>query len=161
MKSLSRVQLFATPWTIAHQAPPSMEFSREEYCSGVAMSFSRGSCRLRDQTRGSHHCRQTLYHLSHQGNLIWDKVCLIHYWVPILSLLEVSSDGHSGFNSFLLDKTEFTRQGLGLQAMENCPEWFMQERDLLEGYNLQNQLHNKDRKEVRSGRKDTTKIMAD
>ena len=45
--------------------------------------------------------------------------------------------------------------------MENCPEWFMQERDLLEGYNLQNQLHNKDRKEVRLGRKDTTKIMAD
>ena len=37
----------------------------------------------------------------------------------------------------------------------------MQERDLLEGYNLQNQLHNKDRKEVRLGRKDTTKIMAD
>ena len=35
VKSLSRVQLFATPWTIAHQAPPSMEFSRQEYWSGV------------------------------------------------------------------------------------------------------------------------------
>ena len=34
MKSLSRVQLFATPWTIAHQAPPSMGFSRQEYWSG-------------------------------------------------------------------------------------------------------------------------------
>ena len=30
-KSLSRVQLFATPWTVAYQAPPSMEFSRQEY----------------------------------------------------------------------------------------------------------------------------------
>ena len=26
---------FATPWTIAYQAPPSMEFSRQEYCSGL------------------------------------------------------------------------------------------------------------------------------
>ena len=31
MKSLGRVQLFATPWTIAYQAPQSMEFSRQEY----------------------------------------------------------------------------------------------------------------------------------
>ena len=32
---LSRVRLFATPWTVAHQAPPSMEFSRQEYWSGL------------------------------------------------------------------------------------------------------------------------------
>ena len=35
MKSLSHVRLFATPWTIAYQAPPSMEFSRQEYWSGL------------------------------------------------------------------------------------------------------------------------------
>ena len=35
MKSLSRVQLFATPWTVAYQAPPSMGFSRQEYWSGL------------------------------------------------------------------------------------------------------------------------------
>ena len=34
-KSLSRVRLFTTPWTAAHQAPPSMGFSRQEYWSGV------------------------------------------------------------------------------------------------------------------------------
>ena len=28
VKSLSRVRLFAAPWTVAHQAPPSVEFSR-------------------------------------------------------------------------------------------------------------------------------------
>ena len=33
VKSLSRVQLFVTPWTIAYQAPPSMGFSRQEYWS--------------------------------------------------------------------------------------------------------------------------------
>ena len=35
VKSLSRVQLFATPWTVAHQAPPSMLVSRQEYWSAV------------------------------------------------------------------------------------------------------------------------------
>ena len=34
VKSLSRVLLFVTPWTVAHQAPPPMEFSRQEYWSG-------------------------------------------------------------------------------------------------------------------------------
>ena len=34
-KSLSRVWLLATPWTVAYQAPPSMGFSRQEYWSGV------------------------------------------------------------------------------------------------------------------------------
>ena len=37
MKSLSRVQLLATPWTAAHQAPPSMGFSRQEYWRGVPL----------------------------------------------------------------------------------------------------------------------------
>ena len=35
VKLLSRVLLFVTPWTTAHQAPPSMGFSRQDYWSGV------------------------------------------------------------------------------------------------------------------------------
>ena len=35
MKSLSRVWLFATPWTVTYQAPRSMGFSRQEYWSGL------------------------------------------------------------------------------------------------------------------------------
>ena len=35
VKSLSRVQLFATLWTVAYQASPSMGFSRQEYWSGL------------------------------------------------------------------------------------------------------------------------------
>ena len=35
MKSLSRVRLFVTPWTVAYQAPLSMGFSRQEYWSGL------------------------------------------------------------------------------------------------------------------------------
>ena len=37
VKSLSRVQLLATPWTAAYQAPPSMGFSRQEYWNGVPL----------------------------------------------------------------------------------------------------------------------------
>ena len=37
VKSLSRVRLLATPWTAAHQASPSMGFSRQEYWSGVPL----------------------------------------------------------------------------------------------------------------------------
>ena len=37
VKSLSRVQLLATPWTAAYQAPSSMGFSRQQYWSGVPL----------------------------------------------------------------------------------------------------------------------------
>ena len=54
-QSLSHVHLFATPWTVAHQAPLSMRFSRQEYwhtriLEWVAISSSRGSSQPRDQT---------------------------------------------------------------------------------------------------------------
>ena len=59
--------VFATPWTVAHQAPLSMEFSRQE--SGVGCHFLLQGIFL---TQGSNpsllHCRQTLYHLSPQGS---------------------------------------------------------------------------------------------
>ena len=41
VKSLSRVQHFATLWIVAHQAPPSMEFSRQEYWSGLQFPSPR------------------------------------------------------------------------------------------------------------------------
>ena len=37
MKSLSHVRLFTTPWAEAYQAPPFMEFSRQEYWSGLPL----------------------------------------------------------------------------------------------------------------------------
>ena len=35
VKSLGRVRLFATPWAVAHPAPPSMGFSMQEHWSGL------------------------------------------------------------------------------------------------------------------------------
>ena len=43
LKSLSRIRLVATPWTAAHQAPPSIGFSRQEYLSGVPLPFPVGA----------------------------------------------------------------------------------------------------------------------
>ena len=40
-KSLSRVRLLATPWTAAHQAPPSLGFSRQEHWSGCHRLLQR------------------------------------------------------------------------------------------------------------------------
>ena len=51
VKSLSCVWLFATPWTVAYQAPPSMGFSRQEYWSGL--SIFRSSSPPRDWTQFS------------------------------------------------------------------------------------------------------------
>ena len=43
-KSLSRVQLLATPWTAAYQAPLYMGFSRQEYWSGVQLPSPMSMC---------------------------------------------------------------------------------------------------------------------
>ena len=40
VKVLSRVRLFATPWTVAYQASPYMGFSRQEYWSGLPFPSS-------------------------------------------------------------------------------------------------------------------------
>ena len=55
MRSLSRVQRFANPWTIAYQAPPSMGFSKEVFPT-------------QGLNPGLPHCRQMPYCLSYQGS---------------------------------------------------------------------------------------------
>ena len=50
-KSLSRVQVFATLWTVAHQDPLSMGILQARVLEWVAMPSSRGSSQPRDQTR--------------------------------------------------------------------------------------------------------------
>ena len=50
---LSRIQLFATPWTVTHKAPLSMEFSRQEYKSGLPLPTPEDLIFL---TQGSNPC---------------------------------------------------------------------------------------------------------
>ena len=63
---LSCVCLFETPWTVASQAPLSIEFSRQEYCSRLPFPSSRDLSSPGIEP-GSLNCSQILYHLSHQG----------------------------------------------------------------------------------------------
>ena len=57
LKSLGCVQLFAPPWTVTHQAPLSMGFSRQEYQSGLHFRL-QGIL----QTQGSNRCFLHLLH---------------------------------------------------------------------------------------------------
>ena len=64
---LSHAWLFGTPWTIARQAPLSMEFFRQEYCRGKSFP-SPGDLPNPGIEFCLLHCRQILYRLSHQGS---------------------------------------------------------------------------------------------
>ena len=76
MKSLSCGWLFATPWTVAYQNPPSMWFSRQD--TGVGCHFLLQEIILTQGLNpGLLHCRQILYHLNHQGSLFIHS----HNWV--------------------------------------------------------------------------------
>ena len=57
----------ATPWTVAHQAPLSVGFSRQDYWSGLPCP-SPGDLPYPVIEPGSPHCRQILYHLSYQAS---------------------------------------------------------------------------------------------
>jgi len=67
---LSRVQVFATPWTVAHQAPLSMGFSRQEFWIGLPFppSGDLPDPVIEPLSLEVLHCRWILYQsLSHQG----------------------------------------------------------------------------------------------
>ena len=68
MKSLSRVRLFATPWTVAYKAPLSTEISRKEYWSGVPFPSPGDLPDPGIEPRPLRRCRQTLYRLSYHGS---------------------------------------------------------------------------------------------
>ena len=63
----SHVWLFATPWTVTRQAPLSMEFSRQEYWSGLPFP-SPGIFLIPESSSGLLHCRWTLCYMNHRGS---------------------------------------------------------------------------------------------
>ena len=95
-ESLSRVRLFATPWTVAHPAPLSLEFSRLEYWRGLPcpppgdllypgiepgspslqavssssepLEYGVAEFPTQESNQGLLDCRQILYQLSYQGS---------------------------------------------------------------------------------------------
>ena len=69
-KSLSHVQLSGTQWTVARQAPLSMEFSRPEHWSELLFPSPGDLPDTGIVNPGLLHCRQIPYHLSHQENQV-------------------------------------------------------------------------------------------
>ena len=74
-QSFSCVQHFATSWTVARQASPSMEFSRQEYWS--AQPFPSLDFPTQGLNLGLLLCRQILYHMSRQGR----SLCLVQFYL--------------------------------------------------------------------------------
>ena len=78
MRSLSRVWLLATPWTVAHQAPPSMGFSRQEYWSGLPLPSL--SLILRVLLTALDCLFLDLLYMRERNNCIFFKWVLIHFF---------------------------------------------------------------------------------
>ena len=72
---------FEISWAVAHQAPLSVRFSRQEYWSGLPFP-SRGSSRPWDQTHPFLHCRQILYHWDTREALT--KTLELFRWNPLI-----------------------------------------------------------------------------
>ena len=80
LSHFSHVQFCVTLWTVARQALPSMGFSRQEYWSGLPCP-SPGDLPDPGIKPGLLHCRQILYHLSHQGSPPkYQMTQQFHYW---------------------------------------------------------------------------------
>ena len=95
VKSLSRVRPFATPWTVAHQAPPPMGFSMQEYWGGLPF-LSPGD--LPDPgiepTIGIAIHRESRFKLpGTDGNEEWKKLTVCGFGAGDENALELHSGG--------------------------------------------------------------------
>ena len=115
LHSLSHVRLFATPWTVAHQASLSMGFSRQEYWSGLPFP-SPGDLPKLGIEPGS----PVLQTVSLPFELNWEAHELIYglHYVEIYSLytniVEKEMATHS---SILAWRIPWTKKPGGLQSM--------------------------------------------
>ena len=79
---LSHVCLSVTPWTVAHWAPLSTGFPRQEYWSGLPFPSPMGSSLTQRSNLGLPHCRQILCCLSHQRSppyTVVQGICYRHF----------------------------------------------------------------------------------
>ena len=81
LSHFSCVWLFATPWTVAHQAPASMGFSRQEYWSGLPFPLHWNAL----LGHSPQNCRMILVHF--QGKSFYSKVMQVY--VPTTNSEEV------------------------------------------------------------------------
>ena len=111
MKSFSRVRLFATPWTIAHQAPQSMEFSRQDSWSGLPFpspadlpnpGTEPGSPNLKADSLPSEPPGKPTLHFQRWMDTLLDRWVDLFFLSPVFStLLEKMLMYKSGSENFL------------------------------------------------------------
>ena len=104
VKSLSHVRLFATPRTVAYQAPPSIGFSRQEYWSGVPFpspGTTKGKLKIYAATHvlspppisvplsppDNHHAPFQSFFIQNTGSYITFLLCYVLYNVLIFPLI--------------------------------------------------------------------------
>ena len=125
VKPLSRVWLLATPWTTAHQAPPSMEFSRQKYWSGVPLPSLKVGATVQ-QFNGF----QVLYSfLPDSANAISSFLPFIRRWPLVASLCSIG--GHLRMQaswSMVCSNCPWLAFGTG----EGCRLWGRTESDTTE-----------------------------
>ena len=85
----------ATTWTIAHQAPLSMGFSRQEYWNGLHFLL-QGIFPTQELNPGLRHCRQILYWLSYEGSLTGVGYDEKKYWYPATNSKYINDHWHCG-----------------------------------------------------------------
>ena len=107
VKSLSRVQLVATPWTVASQAAPSMEFSRQEYWSGLPFPSPGGIFPTQGLNPGLPHCRQMFYLLSYQGS---PQITILDFILGFHGEVKVKVAQHPTLCDPTTKSVEFSRQ---------------------------------------------------
>ena len=104
VKSPSHVQLYATPWTVTYQAPPSMGFPRQEYRVGCH-SFLQVIFPTQGLNPDLPHCRQILYHLRHQYQALHDTKIRVMLFMGFPGSSEVKnsppSSGATGDMGFI------------------------------------------------------------
>ena len=119
---VSHVWLFATPWTVAYQTSPSMEFSRQRVLEWVAISFSRGSSGPRNWTQGVLHHRRILYQLSYKGYALYSMT----KYLIALSLFGLTLFFSSSKVSFYVSYTFLVRSIIHVKSMRQlCLLWII------------------------------------
>ena len=131
MKLFSHVRLFATPWTVANQVPPSMEFSRQEYWSGLpfpspgdlpnpgikARSPALQADALPSEPQGSLSAQSNVMYLNHPETSppqVQGKTCLPQNWFLVPKSLGAAELGY-----FSLD-TPIDSSGLEYLLFQSC-----------------------------------------
>ena len=109
VKSLSRVWLLATPWTVAHQVPLSMGFSRQEYWSGVPLPYPYRPLNRRIGSRCYKAlslggvCYTTLLwqQLDNTPYIVWRGTLGSMHWKGITQINSLSESHTPGFIAYM------------------------------------------------------------